>query len=355
MLAQVGIRCYQQSLPVRGYRKMENLLSRNKIEQIKSSLPTAEEAERIYVSGNSDPFPSIPPALLNSADIIDYVIKTGMLLPFHPENVKSSSYEIKLLGKCVLWEEDGTKQVFDITEGKSFELKKNSIAFVTLEPYFRIPDYIALRFNLKIANVYRGLLLGTGPLVDPGFKGRLSIPLHNLTTNNYTFRGGEGIIWMEFTKVSPNKRWFNMNEPERIGEYVKFRRKEMDVEDYLYKADPHRPIRSSIPDEINKAIEIANTAKNRVKYITLGGIVAAVGIIYGMFWPTHQIVEDTANYVKASQLELNQLRDYKDRIIKLEEELKKLKANQNIKIIKKETKIIQSPDYVIFKNDQTKR
>ncbi|MEI6827749.1 MAG: hypothetical protein WCK54_19325 [Desulfuromonadales bacterium] len=319
---------------------MENLLTPDKIEQIKSSLPTAEEAEHIYANEKPDPFPNIPPALLNSADIIDYVIKTGMLLPFQPENVKSSSYEIKLLGKCVLWEENGTKQVFDITEGKSFELKKNSIAFVTLEPFFRIPDYIALRFNLKIANVYRGLLLGTGPLVDPGFKGRLSIPLHNLTTNNYTFRGGEGIIWMEFTKVSPNKRWFNMDEPDRVGEYVKFRRKEMDVEDYLYKADPHRPIRSSIPDEINKAIDIANSAKSRVNIITLGGLVAAAGINYGMFWPTHQIVEDTTVYVKASQLELNQLRDYRDRITKLEEEINKLKSNRQIKIIKKETRFV---------------
>ena len=59
-----------------------------------------------------------------------------------------------------------------------FDLAPNSIAFVALEPCFRIPEYMALRFNLKIKHIYKGLLLGTGPLVDPGFSGKLFIPLH---------------------------------------------------------------------------------------------------------------------------------------------------------------------------------
>jgi deoxycytidine triphosphate deaminase len=89
-----------------------------------------------------------------------------------------------------------------ISRGETFVLRRNSIAFVQVEPVFRIPDYIALRFNLKILHVHRGILLGTGPLVDPGFVGNLYIPLHNLTDSDYTFKGGEGLIWMEFTKVS---------------------------------------------------------------------------------------------------------------------------------------------------------
>src|SRR5256885_14069412 len=89
---------------------------------------------------------------------------------------------------------------------------------------FRFPDYIAARFNLKIPNVYRGLLLGTGPLVDPGWSGRLSFPLHNLTTNDYEFPGGEEIIWMEFTKLSENDRWLDRSvvSPERRGTYHAF-------------------------------------------------------------------------------------------------------------------------------------
>ena len=49
--------------------------------------------------------------------------------------------------------------------------------------------------------------MGTGPLVDPGFEGKLLIPLHSLTADDYEIEAGEGLIWVEFTKLSPNERW----------------------------------------------------------------------------------------------------------------------------------------------------
>lgn len=30
---------------------------------------------------------------------------------------------------------------------------------------------MVLRFNLSVSNAYKGVLLGTGPIVDPGFEG----------------------------------------------------------------------------------------------------------------------------------------------------------------------------------------
>lgn len=149
-----------------------------------------EAEERFQKYKETDPFPEIIPALLNSADICDYVAATGMIYPFHHEDnkkFKPASYAVSILGKLLYYDEDGKKQVKEISyqsDQKNFTLKSNSIAFVTLEPMFRIPDYIALRFNLKITHIYRGILLGTGPLVDPGFYGKLSIPLHNLTNND---------------------------------------------------------------------------------------------------------------------------------------------------------------------------
>src|SRR4051812_47149000 len=110
---------------------------------------TDEEAQlRSQKYKSLDPFPDVPPALLNSADVADYVRETGMIWPFDPEKRKSASYEIALLGKCIWWDDGGKKQVLEITRSTKFVLKANSIAFVTLEPLFRLPDYIALRFNL---------------------------------------------------------------------------------------------------------------------------------------------------------------------------------------------------------------
>ena len=162
-------------------------------ELIKDIYPKDDKVaeKRFQAFSSKDPYPQIAPALLNSADILKYVISTGMIYPFDYSKLEGASYDVKLAGKVVYWDEKGNKIVKNIVENpikedevQDFILQKNSIAFVTLEPIFRIPDYIALRFNLKISHIYKGLLLGTGPLVDPGFVGRLSIPLHNLTANN---------------------------------------------------------------------------------------------------------------------------------------------------------------------------
>ena len=144
-----------------------------------------EAAEWAAAFRNVDPFKSIPPALLSSAEIYDYVRDTGMLHPFFPDDLKSASYEAHLGGRFIMWDEMGNRIDKQIKRGDPCTLPANSIAFVQVEPTFRLPYYIALRFNLRITHVHRGLLLGTGPLVDPGFYGQLLIPLHNLTASDY--------------------------------------------------------------------------------------------------------------------------------------------------------------------------
>lgn len=201
-----------------------------------------------------DPFPRVPPALLNSGDIADYVAATGMIFPFQPDpkedKLKPASYEVNFQGKCVTFTGERHQDIVvtEVGPGESYVLRRNEIAFVQVEPYFRLPHYIALRFNLRINNVYRGLLLGTGPLVDPGFVGPLWIPLHNLTSNDYTFAGGEGLVWMEFTKVSPILDASERGRRQKyFTEFPEEKRNRNDIEEYLLHADRYRSIRSAIP------------------------------------------------------------------------------------------------------------
>ena len=165
-----------------------------------------DEAEaRAKLFKQVDPFPDIPPALLSAGDIEDYARVTAMLHPFYAsaDLLKPASYEVRPGRKFVRWNEDGEKIEFDVTEDSSFELPPNTIRFIQIEPKLRLPDYIAIRFNLRITHVHRGLLLGTGPLIDPGFAGVPLIPLHNLTSESYRIHGNEGLIWVEFTKTAP--------------------------------------------------------------------------------------------------------------------------------------------------------
>jgi deoxycytidine triphosphate deaminase len=286
-----------------------------------------EARDRFGIYKSVDPFPNIPPALLNSADVTDYVRTTGMIWPFHPDKQKSASYEIALLGKCVYWDDEGHKRVEHIERGSNFVLKANSIAFVTVEPTFRLPDYIALRFNLKISHIYKGILLGTGPLIDPGYEGLLSIPLHNLTRNDYTFKGGDGIIWMEFTKLSPNRLWHQggLRRTDRLGNYKGFpaeKNKIEDVEGYIEKAvGRERLVQSSIPEakhSAEKAASSAQQARGEVESIRsqlrkagyIGVTIAIITVflpLYFGFYQIHSLINDSHNYVTASTKEIDSL------------------------------------------------
>lgn len=235
-----------------------------------------QEADRRFrIAKSLDPFPQIQPSLLNSADIHDYIRMTGMLYPHDSDDLKSASYEAPIYWKCIVWDEKGERRDLNLEEGKDEEviLKANSIALVQAKPHFRLPDYIALRFNLKIKHVHRGILLGTGPLVDPGFEGKLLIPLHNLTTNDYVFKRDEGLIWIEFTKTTVFSEMASSESTlSRRGTYRPFKddKKNHDPDWYIDKATQHRSIRSSIPDTLRQGLEAAKEAEAQAKEAEAG-------------------------------------------------------------------------------------
>jgi len=308
----------------------ENTLGGNRF------APDLEEAKaRFQKFRSKDPFPDIKPALLNSADISDYVEKIGMVYPFHEKKLKAASYEVNLLGKIIYWDAQGERRSKDLARDEEFILVKNSIAFVTPEPTFLLPDYIAIRFNLKITHVHRGILLGTGPLVDPGFEGKLLIPLHNLTNNDYKFTGGEGLIWVEFTKLSENKLWaLGSDQPDRLGQYVPFpdRKKYLAPETLIEKAlegQDRGSIRSSIPESIYNSEKAAKESKNAAegsakdaekaaketedfkksvyKY-GAGGVLVLVIALVALAISVYSTIQDSRTYITNAKVHFNEVK-----------------------------------------------
>jgi deoxycytidine triphosphate deaminase len=278
-----------------------------------------------------DPFANeIDTGLLNIDQVRKYVAKTGMIWPFHDDTQhrKGASYEVRVLGKCVCWRDDGTKEVVNLVDGNEFKLRKNSISFVTLEPRFRIPRYMAVRFNLKVTHVYRGLLAGTGPLVDPGYDNYLYLPLHNLTTNDYVLRSGDPLVWMEFTKltVAPDAALPIKDLPRASDKEPK------DVEFYLRKADPNRAIQSSIPAEVGRAIKVAEATQARVTALSYAALITAILAAGAIVWPIIDLLKDAFQINataterleetrRGQQLTREQQAELEKRIVRLEKEL----------------------------------
>lgn len=249
-----------------------------------------EEAQRRFdQTRNRDPLPEVAPSLLNTSDLVDYIAATGMIHPFEvpqqlDRRLKPASCAIPFAGRVMAWVPDrkrpGEIEPLDreFEPGQKLRLPRNSIVYITLQPYFRFPDYIAGRYNLAITQIYRGLLVGTGPLVDPGFDGFLSVPVHNLTATDYELSAGDPLVWMEFTKLSGHRRWRD-DARESKNPYVPFperKRERRGVADYVAAASPD-PIISSIPQEIGVARRAAEQARNSVRW--LQGISIVAGII----------------------------------------------------------------------------
>lgn len=300
------------------------------------------DAERCFIlTQHNDPFPEIVPALLNSADIEAYARETGMVSPFNlgEGKLKSASYEIDLKGVMHLWKPDSCerKEVILHEKGQEFILEPNSIVYFFTETKFRLPDYIALRFNLRITHVHRGLLLGTGPLIDPGYQGKLLIPLHNLTNNPYKLIVGEGLIWVEFTKLSPHRDWDKSVTQKHQFKYRPFPegKKDLPAHYFLEKAFKG-PIISSIhkviTDAETKSVVSADNATKAAKDAEIAQV--RVNEIYTKFrnisfWGGIAVVASLASIVIATlTLVNNYITSARDQLKKSEEKLEFLTQKQ---------------------------
>ena len=296
---------------------------------------------------DQDPLPEIEPALLNSADIQRYVERDCLLekKSFDLKRMMPASYGLRFLGTLIRWkEEDGrlNQQSWTISNGESVTIDKNSIYYLWTEECLRLPEYIAARFNFRIREVHRGLLLGTGPMVDPGFGGRILIPLHNLTDNDYAYVGGDVFVWVEFTKVSTNRYWLaGGDEQERPKGLKKFPSDKVidDPDGYLKKAGViaagAQGVQSAFKGELGKATLAADGAKSNAeearrsaeKIRTTSGTVAILGFVGAMVGigallnSAHQISGQVSSRVDEQVARINKLEKRVDRIDGLESKL----------------------------------
>lgn len=254
---------------------------------------TDEEALSRYERYKSvDPYPQILPALLSSAQIQAYIAKTGMIFPYFPdddpkqEKVTSASLIMTIGPEVLCWDSEGKQQYKkNLPKGETITLRPNSITFLRPAERFNIPAYIAVRFNLRIMHVHRGLLLGTGPLVDPGYKGYPMIPVHNLTENEYVVRVGDDFINVEFTKISCDINYKYDEEPEAARlpfVYKENRGKtcDFDFTEYIDKNVPQRKVKSSLSAVIHKAEKARKEAEKRQGYYTIGAWLAIATFIF---------------------------------------------------------------------------
>jgi deoxycytidine triphosphate deaminase/cell division protein FtsB len=118
---------------------------------------------------------------------------------YNPKNLRPAAYTLSVGDRYI--DSDGIERRLTGSE-ESILFKKNSIIFVSTKETLNLPYYIVARFNLRVEWVYDGILLGTGPQVDPGFCGYLSCPLYNLTNSDILIKQGDLFATIDFEKTT---------------------------------------------------------------------------------------------------------------------------------------------------------
>ena len=170
----------------------------------------------------NDPWPELQ-GMLTSDRIRAYHEAIGrMIRPFDPDLLKTASYELTLGAYCIVEGEDRVLTEAD----KTLEIPPNSIAFVSMRQVLCLPHYIVGRFDLQIRFIYKGLLLGTGPQVDPGFQGALSCPLHNISNDAIYIDLDDPFAKLDFAKTVPRSdeiqgAWQDIRTEEELAEWLR--------------------------------------------------------------------------------------------------------------------------------------
>jgi hypothetical protein len=160
--------------------------------------------------------------------------------------------------------------------------------------------------------VYAGILLGTGPQVDPGFSGKLSCPLYDLTNVDILITRGEDFATIDFEKttelLAAQPTW-----EEKKAKIDKAKDKEIvsvaGEAWSFYRLPPMKPLNWTKPYKIvSSLIEMRDEVKT---WRRLG-----VGAVIAFFGLTLSLLSFGANIYRQNTEMSRQLADYKNELEK---------------------------------------
>lgn len=252
---------------------------------------------------------NIPQGMLSSPHIAYCVRKYDIVQNYDESCLGPATYHMRLGGKVLTWEL-GKKIEYILGENddtnknirKNLILKPNSLTFVTTIEKFNLPKDIIARFNLKSKWVHQGILLGTGPIVDPELVANLLIPLHNFSNQTIEIEYNKKIISVEFTKtlnpeasieIDGYKFCYKKNE-SRVFDFDKYRQRISD-----------KKIESSVSSTFEKYDKSISSYKNRLSTFTWSSAIAILAAYIGLV----TLVITTYMFISSARNEVNEAKN----------------------------------------------
>jgi deoxycytidine triphosphate deaminase len=86
--------------------------------------------------------------------------------------------------------------------GEKLTIGPYQVAVIQTLETLNVPDFLIGRWNIRVGLAYKGLLWVGGAQVDPGFRGRLSCPIYNLSTEPVELACGDKLAMIDFVTTT---------------------------------------------------------------------------------------------------------------------------------------------------------
>lgn len=130
--------------------------------------------------------------------------------PFDEKYLEPATYDLRVGDHAAVTTAPGP---IDLREAKLLTVEPGAMAILQSLEVLKLSERVAARIGPKTALLRRGIMVATGPQVDPGFHGRLIVNLINLSPRSFVLRHQDAFLSIEFHALS--------EAPERLyqGEY----------------------------------------------------------------------------------------------------------------------------------------
>ncbi len=144
-----------------------------------------------------DPLEDEAGGILLSDQIEYYVNAVKLIDPFQQTCLRPASYDLTV-GEDYFVNDCGKH----LQKGEKITISPNGLVYIKTREFFNLPYYIVARYSLRVQQVYRGLLVDNGLHVDPGYRGPITIPVHNLTDDKRELSYGEPFLSVDFSRTT---------------------------------------------------------------------------------------------------------------------------------------------------------
>ena len=272
---------------------------------------------------------------------------------------KSATYDMRL-GDFAVRFENGIRLDTSLwkvlaDEKKYLVFAPNSLTFITTYEEFALTRDIIARFNLKTKFVHRGLILGTGPMVDPEFHGKLLIPIHNFSNTEVKIPFKDRVLSVEFTKTLDTSNFNGYDYVEnknKYGDPEKYLKNIGEVESCFYQiineqGEKIKKQTEQLKEQNKYSSEFIKSYFNKYRKLSIVILIASV-IIFAFLWQVMNNLNTTLDNLLQHNINLeNKLKDFRNKLNddKNKSEIDIINSDEKIKNFNGQIKVFKNYEY----------